>query len=699
MIFYRIEADVELENNSGHEHKNRHNIHVVGGDDEESRLLCQTLSDEADKMYSEGDKKCFILINKADILEENDRSKKVRLRMMAVSESLQEMEKCIKDLDSSVTYTLQNVNLTETTFDNFNVGFRRRSYSYAEYDDIMNDFNIPDMRGSSVHVKEYLMTKEGKSPAEYESQAKKYLCDLTLLPELKRIFAQKAPLNDSLKSVPVQYMICIKNPEIRKNVADLLQDALYDAERFQNSRLYTMTYKDSGIFGPSDDQIISDTWDQMKLCKGSLVEIDYLKGVAGDSRDIKHAGDEVLEAIGDCIKYHRNEIQTFFCIPGEYPDIERVIMERLGNVPVVKIKEDRVNGAKAEEHLRMLAENAELAADDRLFAEVRKTTGTYDASDLKMIFDRWYNDYVRTNIYPGYADISTAEKELAEKQPEGSAYEKLNKMTGLKEAKKVIDRALDYYKAQKLFREKGMKSDRPAMHMVFTGNPGTAKTTVARLFAGILKDNGILSEGKLFELGRSDLVGKYVGWTAPIVKRRFEEARGSVLFIDEAYSLVDGKEGMYGDEAINTIVQEMENNREDMVVIFAGYPREMEMFLEKNPGLRSRIAFHVPFEDYSVLELYDIAGLIAEDKGLRLESGVKDRLLPIFEKARSEKDFGNGRFVRNMIEKAEMNQAARLVRSEPANVTKDDCGTLCAEDFEEPAELKDNNAKIIGFAV
>ena len=167
-------------------------------------------------------------------------------------------------------------------------------------------------------------------------------------------------------------------------------------------------------------------------------------------------------------------------------------------------------------------------------------------------------------------------------------------MIGLTKAKAVIAQALDYYKAQKLFREKGISLERPAMHMVFTGNPGTAKTTVARLFAQIMKENGLLPVGDLIEVGRADLVGKYVGWTAPTVKAKFAAAKGSVLFIDEAYSLVDDKDGLFGDEAINTIVQEMENHRDDIVVIFAGYPDKMEQFLQKNPGLRSRIAFHMP---------------------------------------------------------------------------------------------------------
>lgn len=126
----------------------------------------------------------------------------------------------------------------------------------------------------------------------------------------------------------------------------------------------------------------------------------------------------------------------------------------------------------------------------------------------------------------------------------------------------------------------------------------------------------------MIEVGRGDLVGKYIGWTAPTIQKKFKESEGSVLFIDEAYSLVDDRDGSYGDEAINTIVQEMENHRDNVVVIFAGYTDEMEHFLQKNPVLRSRIAFHVPFQNYSVNELCDIAKLIAKKKGLSFEEGV-----------------------------------------------------------------------------
>lgn len=235
------------------------------------------------------------------------------------------------------------------------------------------------------------------------------------------------------------------------------------------------------------------------------------------------------------------------------------------------------------------------------------------------------------------------------------------------------------------------------MHMVFTGNPGTAKTTVARLFARIMKDNGLLSKGQLVEVGRGDLVGRFVGWTAKTVQAKFKEAHGGVLFIDEAYSLVDGHSGSFGDEAINTIVQEMENHRQDVVVIFAGYPDEMEGFLQKNPGLRSRIAFHVPFADYSAQELCKIAALMGRSKGISLEKAAMDKLRTVFALVAQQSDFGNGRYVRNLLEQAKMNLASRLLESDLDEISAKELSTIKAVDIEVPV-LPTAQKHKIGFA-
>ncbi len=275
----------------------------------------------------------------------------------------------------------------------------------------------------------------------------------------------------------------------------------------------------------------------------------------------------------------------------------------------------------------------------------------------------------------------------------------LDSYIGLAEIKREVNNLINMATVFQRRKENDLPNTDFSLHMVFTGNPGTAKTTVARLFARIMKENDILSHGNLIEVGRGDLVGKYVGWTAKAVQRKFREAKGGVLFIDEAYSLLDGQENSYGDEAINTIVQEMENCRDSTVVIFAGYPGPMEEFLARNPGLRSRIAFHVPFEDYSEEELYSIAELLASAKGLRLGPGVREKLLPILRESMRVPDFGNGRFVRGLVEKAAMCQASRLLRVDVDSLTDRELRILLPEDFAVPEVPKRAEPRRIGFSM
>ena len=260
-------------------------------------------------------------------------------------------------------------------------------------------------------------------------------------------------------------------------------------------------------------------------------------------------------------------------------------------------------------------------------------------------------------------DIGQLDEGLKHERKSGTASRELDEMIGLSSVKTVIRKALASYKLNKLCIDQGIQREKAAMHMVFTGNPGTAKTTVARLFAEILKDEKVLSTGSFTEVGRADLVGTFVGQTAPLIKSRFKEARGGVLFIDEAYSLCDDQRNGFGDEAISTIVQEMENHRDDVIVIFAGYPEPMERFLERNPGMRSRIAFRVQFEDYSTDELCDITRLIAGRKNLTVTDEAMQKLRETYDAVRTQDDYGNGRFVRKILEESEMNMAVRLLQS------------------------------------
>ena len=237
--------------------------------------------------------------------------------------------------------------------------------------------------------------------------------------------------------------------------------------------------------------------------------------------------------------------------------------------------------------------------------------------------------------------------------------DELQALVGIKAAKDQVKKILAFAKMRKAMEEKGEQLEPITLNMEFVGNPGTAKTTVARIVAGVLKEIGIITSGEFIEVGRADLVAQYVGQTAPMVKSVFQRAKGGVLFIDEAYSLLDKGNGRFGDEALNTIVQEMENNRKDTIVIFAGYPDEMDEFFLRNPGLRSRVPFRVRFDDYTTDELSDICELEAGKRGFLIDVKAKEIIKEICESSTGNIENGNGRFCRNLVEKAVLNFALR----------------------------------------
>ena len=237
--------------------------------------------------------------------------------------------------------------------------------------------------------------------------------------------------------------------------------------------------------------------------------------------------------------------------------------------------------------------------------------------------------------------------------------DELQALVGIKSAKDQVKKILAFAKMRKAMEEKGEQLEPITLNMEFVGNPGTAKTTVARIVAGVLKEIGIITSGEFIEVGRADLVAQYVGQTAPMVKSVFQRAKGGVLFIDEAYSLLDKGNGRFGDEALNMIVQEMENNRKDTIVIFAGYPDEMDEFFLRNPGLRSRVPFRVRFDDYTTDELSDICELEAGKRGFLIDVKAKGLIKEICESSTGNIENGNGRFCRNLVEKAVLNFALR----------------------------------------
>lgn len=255
----------------------------------------------------------------------------------------------------------------------------------------------------------------------------------------------------------------------------------------------------------------------------------------------------------------------------------------------------------------------------------------------------------------------------------------LDDIVGLAEVKNYVRDIAKNVQAQQRRKAQGLKVAEVNMHMIFTGNPGTGKTTIARILAKYLKAIGALRGGQLVEVTRADLVGRYVGHTAPLTNAVIQSALGGVLFIDEAYSLYRGGEDSFGLEAIDTLVKGIEDNRGDLVVILAGYTKEMQLFLSANSGLASRFPNQIEFPDYTGEELYRITLSIAKSKGYNLDESCREVLIDWYDR-QQEMDAatnGNGRMARNVLEKAILNQARRLVADADA-----DLALLLPGDFE-----------------
>lgn len=253
-----------------------------------------------------------------------------------------------------------------------------------------------------------------------------------------------------------------------------------------------------------------------------------------------------------------------------------------------------------------------------------------------------------------------------------SIKDELSSIVGLEEIKQYLYSLEDDFKVQAIRKKQGLKTANVSKHMIFTGNPGTGKTTIARILARYLKSIGVLSSGQLIEVSRADLVGRYVGHTAPLTKQVIQSALGGVLFIDEAYSLYRGKDDSFGLEAIDTLVKGMEDNRDDLLVVLAGYTKEMQDFLQSNSGLKSRFPNVIEFPDYTGEELCRIANIQAESKDYYVAAEAQQPLLEYFTRIqlRNAKSSGNGRLARNKIEEAILNQSRRLI-AEPESDMKE----------------------------
>ncbi len=277
----------------------------------------------------------------------------------------------------------------------------------------------------------------------------------------------------------------------------------------------------------------------------------------------------------------------------------------------------------------------------------------------------------------------TAEPAGEKTEPETDPMEDLNELIGLAGIKHDVRELYDFTKIQKLRRDAGLKTVPVSMHLVFTGNPGTGKTTVARILARLYRQIGVLSKGQLVECDRSGLVAGYVGQTAVKTQKKIEEAMGGVLFIDEAYSLARGADqgNDFGQEAIDTLLKAMEDHRDEFVVIVAGYTKPMEAFIHSNPGLQSRFNKFIEFPDYSVDELLAIFDLNCRKYQYIPDQAARDQVktLLMLRKAQTPENFANAREVRNLFESIITNQARRIAAMD--NPTPEEMQRITVEDL------------------
>ena len=574
-----------------------------------------------------------------------------------------------------------------------------KEFAKSISDGTKNGFiNDPDeiCQKYSVGDKRYCMIQKDFNEEMIEEDLGSSLVFHSIEEEKKRIFSPSAP--KEFICHPVHYIIASENEDLRLEMRRQLLHSLYKANRLKSRRvsilslnplqnIFSSRFKESGTIA---DRLYTRG-------DGGTVIISCNKEEDENEEIFNSIDSEELDEIMVKANIHRDNVLTIIELDNEKEKSLNAIRKLADKMNFVILKENLVFDDCAKDYLQLLAKKDGIENIESLLDKVVPGEG-YHYSNLTSIYDTW-KEGRKKEAFPAYSSFMSNIHMTSKNKPKGNAYKELHSLIGLDKAKDVVDEAIAYYNMESLLKKRNLKPSSPSRHMVFYGAPGTAKTTVARLFAQIMKDNGVLSKGELIEVGRKDLIGKYVGWTAKQVESVFKMAEGSVLFIDEAYSLVDGHDKLYGQEAINTIVQMMENMRENTIVIFAGYEKEMKEFLCQNPGLRSRIPFHVHFPDYSDSELLEILKLMAENNNYTLTEDAEWKAREIFKVASLKKDFGNGRFVRNLFEKATMKKALRLSGSLIESISDTELMTLSEEDFVMPEEYSnERKTRVMGFS-
>ena len=514
------------------------------------------------------------------------------------------------------------------------------------FKDIYSDFFEKSLiqEGSIINSQEEINQEQLKEKVKDISEQ---IDDLYITYEskdiLKRIitYMQRYRVNEEKKYIPFNLCVCSKEPEITTKIIQILEEANIQLSYLKRGKKQEISlYKVEElkqieeIYSEKNNIIVINDFEEInnkeiKLKEAIMHEIEmHIKNTEEkDLTIIVSSKKERIENLKDSL--------FVFEIDYEKPEVQEVYQEVLNSLQENSYIEDQVQ-PKLIDYIA-----ATYPKTDLTYSEYR------DRLINKILFSK--NDRITTKDIPDYEKEKTLDE----------IFKDLNELVGLSKVKQVLNELVNLIELKE--KSKGeLDIKNTNLHMVFLGNPGTGKTTVARLIAQILYNLKYIKQNKLIEVSSKDLVAEYVGQTGPKTMAIIEKAKGGVLFIDEAYTLASssGTGNSYNEEAIATLIQEMENNRENLVVIFAGYTKEMQAFLNSNSGIVSRIGYTLEFEDYTEKELLEIFKLMLKKAGFKITEQALKKAEKLIKEAKTCVNFGNARFVRNMYEKTVIKHAS-----------------------------------------
>jgi SpoVK/Ycf46/Vps4 family AAA+-type ATPase len=547
-----------------------------------------------------------------------------------------------------------------------------------EVPDLIGDVNLEMPEKTSV---QNTMTQEAKTEEQIKEEIDKFQADINKRIDdlyiddkskslLKQIVEYMRKYKEGIEKQYISFNMCIysDNTEVVDGVTGIMYDASLKFSYIKPGTQFELSFYNV------------ETAEQIeKAFEGANSLI--IKDFDGFSTLQDMVKEKVLFKLADITKENNNQVLTIL-VSNTKEVLEGVLEKRpelkdeFMDFEIVGIKPD-VQDAY-QELVNKLEPNMELTDDFKVkLLDYVSNTYTTTTQSFKDYRDKVYEKIIFTKEIPTYEKEKTLDEIFAE----------LNDLVGLKKVKEVLNDLVSLMEFKQNQNADDLKVKNVNLHMVFLGNPGTGKTTVARIVAEILYNLKYIKQNKLVEVSSKDLVGEYVGQTAPKTMKVVEKALGGVMFVDEAYSLASGGPGQnssYNEEAIATLIQAMENYRDDLVVIFAGYTREMQNFLNANSGIVSRIGYTLEFEDYTTDELIQIFDGFFKKAGFVVSDEANDVARKIIDEYRDSPNFGNARFARNLYEKSVIKHASNTRGKKQRKVLK----TITAQDISSENLLK-----------